>query len=328
MDFRTHVERPQNDVQMRLSDTMMLFGSCFSENIGSQLSANKFLCDVNPFGVLYNPTSISKALLRLCDPKPFKSEDLFFANDLWNSWMHHSSFSSPDASICLQQINQRLTQSAENLRNARFLLITFGSAWIYRLKDTQECVANCHKQPDKLFDRVLLTKEEIVSESQQTIAIIREINPDIQFIFTVSPIRHIKDGLHGNQISKATLLLAIEKLRQEVKGVSYFPAYEIMIDELRDYRFYADDMLHPSSLAIQYLWECFSDVYFDSSAKSFLRDWQVVNKRLQHKPFNPQSDAYRRFVNDTSQILNKLQEDHPFLNFQKEIAQCQTLSKP
>ena len=327
MDFRTRVEQPQDGVQMHLEDTMMLFGSCFSEHIGNLLSTHKFLCDVNPFGVLYNPSSISKALLRLCDPQPYQPDDLFFANGLWNSWMHHSSFSAPEIPLCLQQINDRLSQAVRSIRNARFIFITFGSAWVYRLRDTHECVANCHKQPDRLFDRSLLSVSEIVSDFQKMIEVVRGFNPSVHFILTVSPIRHIKDGLHGNQISKSTLLLAIEELCQRVDGITYFPAYEIMMDELRDYRFYADDMLHPSSLAIQYIWECFSAVFFDSGTKAFLREWQEVGKRLQHKPFNPQSDTYRRFLYDTIQILNKLQEEHPNLNFQKEIEQCQTLSK-
>lgn len=327
MEFRTLVERPQDDIQIHLHDVMMLFGSCFSENIGSMLSANKFLCDVNPFGVLYNPASISKALLRLCNPKPYNTDDLFFANGLWNSWMHHSSFSSADASLCLQQMNKQLSEAAKTLREAHFVLITFGSAWTYRLQETNEYVANCHKQPDRLFRRELLSVSTIVSDFQKAIEAIRAINPSVHFILTVSPIRHIKDGLHGNQISKSTLLLAIEKLRQEVKGISYFPAYEIMMDELRDYRFYADDMLHPSAIAIQYLWDCFSDAYFDSATKSFLQKWQAVNKRLQHRPFNPQSAAYQQFVEETEHMLNHLQEEHPYLNFQKEIAQCRTLFK-
>ena len=237
MNFRTQVELPKKETEIRHSDRIMLFGSCFAENIGNLLLANKFRCDVNPFGILYNPLSVAEAIRQTLSYKTYNEADLFCDRAGWHSFMHHSSFSGNSAEECLSRINDRLGRAAIELPQTDWLMITWGTAWVYSLKETGTIVGNCHKQPDKLFTRRLLSVEEIVSEYFNLLKTLRELNPRLNVLFTVSPIRHAKDGMHGNQISKSTLLLAVDTLQRHFPMCHYFPSYEIMMDELRDYRF-------------------------------------------------------------------------------------------
>ena len=284
MEFRTKVELPVGQGEIRHSDSISLWGSCFAENIGKLLSDNKFDCDVNPFGVLYNPLSIAKSMSILLDGKTYHEKDLRFDKGIWYSLMHHSSFSSTNQSECLEKINLRIVKGREMLGKARWIIFTWGTARVYEWKETGEIVGNCHKLPDRLFTRRLLGVEEVVSVFGSLLKKIHLINPDAQFLFTVSPIRHAKDGMHGNQLNKAVLLLAIEKLCREIPSCHYFPSYEIMLDELRDYRFYADDMLHPTPLAVNYIWECFCSSFFTADTLRIMKDWQEIRKALEHRP--------------------------------------------
>ncbi|WP_418587066.1 GSCFA domain-containing protein [Phocaeicola sp.] len=290
MEFRTKVELPVGQGEIRHSDSISLWGSCFAENIGKLLSDNKFDCDVNPFGVLYNPLSIAKSMSILLDGKTYHEKDLRFDKGIWYSLMHHSSFSSTNQSECLEKINLRIVKGREMLGKARWIIFTWGTARVYEWKETGEIVGNCHKLPDRLFTRRLLGVEEVVSVFGSLLKKIHLINPDAQFLFTVSPIRHAKDGMHGNQLNKAVLLLAIEKLCREIPSCHYFPSYEIMLDELRDYRFYADDMLHPTPLAVNYIWECFCSSFFTADTLRIMKDWQEIRKALEHRPFDAKSD--------------------------------------
>lgn len=325
MEFRTHVDLPLKQMEIHHSDRLMLFGSCFSENIGELLADNKFRIDINPFGVLYNPLSVSEAMNELLDRKNYHVNDLFYEYGLWHSWMHHSSFSSIDQSTCLEQINSRLKQAATLIREADVLICTFGSAWVY--EKNGKVVGNCHKMPEALFIRRLLNVDEIVKTLSTTLMRLRKQNSKIRILLTVSPIRHRKDGLHGNQISKSTLLLAIHKLQKVVSDCYYFPSYEIMMDELRDYRFYSDDMLHPSSLAIDYIWECFRQCYFSPSTVQIINEWADITKQLKHKPFIPSSESYREFLNGIVLNLNQLKRKLPYIDIKKELEQCQTQLK-
>ncbi len=327
MEFRTKVELPVGQGEIRHSDSISLWGSCFAENIGKLLSDNKFDCDVNPFGVLYNPLSIAKSMSILLDGKTYHEKDLRFDKGIWYSLMHHSSFSSTNQSECLEKINLRIVKGGEMLGKARWIIFTWGTARVYEWKETGEIVGNCHKLPDRLFTRRLLGVEEVVSVFGSLLKKIHLINPDAQFLFTVSPIRHAKDGMHGNQLNKAVLLLAIEKLCREIPSCHYFPSYEIMLDELRDYRFYADDMLHPTPLAVNYIWECFCSSFFTADTLRIMKDWQEIRKALEHRPFDAKSEAYYTFLSQIMLKIERLKEKFPYLDVQNEIALCQTRLK-
>lgn len=326
MDFRTQVEKPKSKKDIRYSDHLLLLGSCFAENIGTLLSNNKFDCDINPFGILYNPMSIAEALKQILEAKVYNMDDLFEANGLWHSWMHHSNFSSNiSADDCLAQINGRLKIATNRFKETDWLIMTWGTAWAYWHEN--KIVGNCHKCPDALFVRELLSVETIVEEWKSLLVQMKEMNPELKVLFTVSPIRHAKDGFHGNQLSKATLLLAIDQLCRSNDFCFYFPSYEIQLDELRDYRFYADDMLHPSKLAVDYLWECFSASFFSADTQLLMKEFIEIQKALQHRPFRPESEAYRRFLNQIMLKIMRLKENFPYIDTQKELEICHTLLK-
>ena len=327
MNFRTQVELPERETEIRHSERIMLFGSCFAENIGNLLKENKFRCDVNPFGVLYNPLSIANALNQILEGKEYEEEDLFFSGGLWHSWMHHSDFSAPSQEEALALMNFRLAKAKENLAKADWLVMTWGTAYVYIHQEMQKVVGNCHKQPDKTFRRLMLNAEAFVEECRGVLKKCREVNPNLKVLFTVSPIRHAKDGMHGNQLSKATLLLAIDEICRTCPNCFYFPSYEIIMDELRDYRFYADDMIHLSSKSVEYIWECFSRCYFSKETQAVMKEWMEIKKAIDHKPFRPDSDAYRAFLSQIVLKIMQMKEKFPYLEVQKEIELCESRLK-
>lgn len=329
VDFRTKVELPVSELDIRYSDNIMLLGSCFSENMGNLLVESKFTCDVNPFGVLYNPLSIASALGDMLAGRTYGPDDWeLFETDCWHSYMHHSRFSAPTRDECLHLINERLHRASDNLRSLDYLLLTFGTAWVYRLASNGCVVANCHKQPDRLFRRELLGVDDIVREYARLVDELLALRPSLQIVFTVSPIRHMKDGLHGNQISKSVLLLAVDRLCSLYPCCHYFPSYEILIDELRDYRFYADDMFHPSSLSISYIWQCFCQSYFSAQTMQVMAECQEIAKAISHRPFRPDSLQYKRFLTQIVLKISRLTEKCPTLDFKNELEICHTRLKP
>lgn len=317
MQLQTKISLSKPVFSFSYPDRIILLGSCFAENIGERLQENKFNVDINPFGTLYNPASVASAIRALIRPEQYTREDLFENEGAYHSFAHHSRFSSLSDAEALDNMNSRLEKGADELRQANRLVITLGSAYVYRLKSNDRIVANCHKLPEKMFRREMLNVEDIVTEWKELLYSLWEHNSKIKILFTVSPIRHWKDGAHGNQLSKATLLLAVSRL-QEIfpEQIDYFPAYEIMMDELRDYRFYANDMLHPSPLAIDYIWERFTENNLSDEARTILKEWKEIIKALNHKPFQPESDAYKRFINQT--LLKKEQLQRKFPNFGNE----------
>ena len=323
MNFRTQVELPEKQIEILHSAKMMLFGSCFVENIGNLLAENKFRCDVNPFGVLYNPMSIATALRQILEGRVYREEDLFAAHGMWHSWMHHSDFSADSPEECLSRINSRLEKASRELMQADWLVMTWGTAYVYLREENGEVVGNCHKMPDKTFRRLRQNAETFVEECRSVLEKCREANPELKVLITVSPIRHAKDGMHDNQLSKATLLLAADELCRTCPGCYYFPSYEILMDELRDYRFYADDMLHPSQMAVEYIWECFGRCYFSKETQAVMKEWGEVKKALEHRPFNPESEAYRRFLSQIVLKIVRLKEKFPYLEVQKEMELCE-----
>lgn len=324
IDFKTKVELPKKGLRIGYADNLMLLGSCFSENIGQYLLKAKFRCDLNPFGVLYNPLSISVALREILNGRTYHVGDseLFCSEDMWHSYMHHSRFSASSQKECVAMINARLQEAAMVLDSLDCLMLTFGTARCYFLKSTSKVVANCHKLPDRLFDRILLSVEDIVKDYVELIERLLKRRPTLQILFTVSPVRHAKDGLHGNQVSKAVLLLAIEQLCELFSNCHYFPSYEILLDELRDYRFYADDMLHPSILATDYVWECFCESYFTAETLSVKAACEDIARALEHRPFRPDSIQYKKFLNQIVLKIGRLMEKCPTLDFKNELDLC------
>ena len=320
MELNTAIKIPKPPFRFSWQERILLLGSCFAENIGAKLAENKFNVDINPFGTLYNPASIAAALRMLLHPERFTANDLFRHEGVYHRFTHHSRFSSTSETQCLENINDRLFASAQEIRKTGYMVITLGTAYVYRLKSSGQVVANCHKLPEKMFDRSMLSVAEIVSEWKELLLSLWEQCPDLKILFTVSPIRHWKDGAHGNQLSKATLLLAIDALQKEFpEHTAYFPAYEIMMDELREYRFYADDMLHPSTTAIEYIWERFTGSMLSPDSLSILKEWKDIQKAINHKPFQPESEAYKRFISQTLLKMERLNEKFPYFDMTNEV---------
>ncbi|MDR2859423.1 MAG: GSCFA domain-containing protein [Mediterranea sp.] len=328
MNLITPVEHPATLPAITHAHELLLMGSCFAESIGTLLTANKFRCDVNPFGILYNPCSIAAALREMLAGKVYTAEDLLHDCGEYHSLMHHSSFSSSEVSTCLTNINNRLQHIHRKINHIDYLLITFGTAWVYSFKATGTIVANCHKLSGSMFERRRLKPDEIVTEYMPLIDELLTRNPELHILFTVSPIRHTKEGMHGNRLSKAILLLAIDHLQERFSNkVHYFPAYEIMMDELRDYRFYADDMVHPSSLAVQYIWERFAQTCFSSEAKKLIKEWEDIAKALAHRSSREESEEYKRFLEQIVLKIKQLTEKYPNLEVNKELTICHTRLK-
>lgn len=327
MDFRTPTDITPLIPRLRHSDKLLVMGSCFAEHIGGRLEQMKFRTVVNPYGVLYNPLSIAEALTRLIEQRPFTEEELHeFPDGGWNTWLHHSRYSHPDKQEALTAINISMEKAWQQLADADILIITLGTAWVYRIAETGMVVGNCHKVPERRFTRQCLQFQEIVKALDAAIHRITAINTKLRVLFTVSPVRHLKDGLHGNQLSKSTLLLATDELcRMHPERCHYFPAYEIVVDELRDYRFYAEDMAHPSIQAVDYVWECFVEHCIDTKAQSFMLQWEKIVRAMNHRPFNSQSEQYKAFMQQTISKIMELKKSTPYIEVQDELERCQFL---
>ena len=313
MNFRTQVELPEKEVKICHSERIMLWGSCFVENIGKLLQENKFRCVVNPLGILYNPISIAESLQQVLAKKVYEEKDLFQSGGMWHSWMHHSDFSSSSLENCLKRINGNMSMTAETLSDTDWLVVTWGTAYVYYLQQTRSIVGNCHKQSEKLFVRKRLEVDEIVEVWKRLLGDLRTFRPQLKVLFTVSPIRHAKDGMHGNQLSKSVLLLAIDELCKTCSDCYYFPSYEIVMDELRDYRFYADDMLHPSKVAVDYIWKRFSQKYFSTPTIDLISKATKLSQRLNHRPLTDNVAQIEKFHGETERLISDFIDAHPFL---------------
>lgn len=305
---------------------MMLFGSCFAEYMGERLHEYHFPVDVNPFGIQYNPFSIASSMERLIGGKPYGADELFREGNLWHSFAHHSAFSHTDRDLCLQQINRRFLPAADLLRTADRLIFTWGTSWVYILAGTDAVVANCHKLPASRFERRQLGVGEMCDRWFPLLETLFALNPRVEILCTVSPVRHFKDGAHGNQLSKAALMLFTDELcRKFPSRCTYFPAYEIVLDELRDYRFYDTDMVHPSAQAIDYVWERFSDAYFDESTRTLNREWARLLAALRHRPLTPDRETYRQFVVQNILKLENFREKYAFFEVSEELSAARQL---
>lgn len=311
--FLTQVKIPNSSFLISYEDRILSLGSCFAENIGTKLQQAYFLSFINPFGVLYNPLSVGQGIRYLLSEKEFTKDNLFQHGSLWSSFSHSSTFSATTAAETLQKINSRLLASRNFLSEADVVLITLGTAWVFENVETGSIVANCHKLPASCFKRRRLSVDEIVVELSEIIVLLREKNKDLKFAFTVSPIRHWKDGAHENTVSKSTLHLAVDRIKKSFENVEYFPAFEIMMDELRDYRFYATDMLHPSEQAVDYIWQRFSETYFADETRQLKKELEQLRADLNHRPLHPETQEYQLFLESVEKKKNGLIEQYPFL---------------
>ena len=318
ISFRTIVDVPASRHKTDYQTPALWTGSCFTENIGSRLRELKFPHTVNPFGVLYNPASIKNSLSILIEGREFTPEDLRQANGVWYSFAHHSGFSHPDRETCLERINESAGNAREVLQKAGLLFVTFGTARVFKLKETGRVVSNCHKLPHTYFEHVLLDVDRIVESWTKIIRQLSEFNPALQIVFTLSPVRHWKDGAHGNQVSKSTLMLVISKLREMFSNCFYFPAYEIVMDELRDYRFYDEDMLHVNNQGVNYIWERFSESYISSSAFPVMKEVRAIRQAIEHRPFNPSTVQYHAFLDKTLEKITAVEKLIPLADFSGE----------
>jgi hypothetical protein len=278
----------------------------------------KFPVLVNPFGVVYNPMSIASSVELLLGIREFSESDLFYSNGLWSSFYHHSSFSLPNKEDAFRCMKAELEHGKRFLQKANRLVITLGTARVYEYSRTAQAVSNCHKLPASEFTHRLMDVDGVYRVLLNVLLLLRKARPELKVLFTVSPIRHIKDGAHGNQLSKSVLLLAVAKLCRNVEATAYFPAYEIMMDELRDYRFYADDMLHPSGVAIEYIWQKFSSVALDNEAQELILELEKILQAKNHRPFNPNGEEYKAFKASFLNKVKSLKKRYPFLNIDEE----------
>jgi len=318
-NYRTLFHIPESEHKITYETPLFFIGSCFTENIGKKLEELKFQVEINPFGVIYNPFSVKNSLEMLMDDKVFTAEDLYHFNDQWISFYHQTSFSDPDLENCLQHINDKNRRASAFLKKAEFLFITFGTARIFEWKETGQVVSNCHKIPASKFARKLLSPEEITEMYISLVQDLTDFNPGLKIIFTVSPVRHWKDGATGNQISKSVLLVAIHSLLEHFPQNLYFPAYEIVMDDLRDYRFYAEDMLHLNKTAVDYIWDKFENTFIDKENRAITKEIRQLVLAMSHRPMKSDSESHRKFLKANLEKVIQLQKRFPFLDVRKEI---------
>ncbi|HJZ39681.1 MAG TPA: GSCFA domain-containing protein [Bacteroidales bacterium] len=318
--FRTRVEIEPSVDKIGYDTRCLFMGSCFTENIGERMAALKFPVLLNPFGTLFNPVSVSDNLDLLIRGKHFNAGDLSVHHGLWFSFRHYTGFSHPDQHRCLSGINGALENAATWLKQCNYLVLTFGTSWVYLHNRSGTIVANCHKIPAAEFTRKLLSPPEIIEKLDACLQSIREFNPAIRVIFTVSPVRHWKDGAVNNQLSKSILHYSIHEVLKKHPQASYFPAYEIFMDELRDYRFYAGDMLHTSEQGVDYVWERFCDTWLDDTSRKTMAGVSAVLRAVAHRPSHTETTNHKKFVENTLKQINNLTVLYPFLDFSNEIA--------
>ncbi|MCJ7465505.1 MAG: GSCFA domain-containing protein [Maribacter sp.] len=319
MKLQTQIPLKKANDPIDYDSRLVLLGSCFVENIGEKLHYYKFRSALNPFGILFHQKAIENVVARSLRGDVYVENEIFYHNERWHSFDAHSDLSSTSKEGLLLNLNQGIETLNEDLRNCTHVLITLGTAWAYRHLETDTLVGNCHKVPQKEFAKELVSIDEIVKSLESTCKAIQAHNAEVQFIFTVSPVRHLKDGFVENQVSKAHLVCALHELLGRdgttTGKKAYFPSYELMIDELRDYRFYKTDMVHPNQLAIDYIWDKFKDVWISEKAFSCMEEVGVIQKGLRHRPFNPKSQQYIAFVKSLREKITKIRKQHPFIEF-------------
>ena len=317
MKLQTPIPLKPAHNQIDYKSQLLLLGSCFSENMGRKLEYFQFQSLQNPFGILFHPKAIENLIERAVGKKSYTETDIFFMNERWQCFEAHSDFSDTSKERLLTKLNTSLDATLAQLKRASHVVITLGTAWIYRYLASDSVVANCHKVPQKEFAKELLSTNEIVSSLQAIVDLVKSVNQNVQFIFTISPVRHLKDGFVENQRSKALLINAVhEILEVPSSGASrLFPSYELMMDELRDYRFYGADMVHPNQLAIDYIWEKFKQAWISESVYKTMDEVKTIRKGLEHRPFNPDSAQHLKFKKSLENKMIGLQQRFSFMKF-------------
>jgi hypothetical protein len=317
--IRFHIPlQPRNlPVQMNLGENILLTGSCFTEHMAARFRQYKFNVLDNPNGILFNPVSIARALDRALDGRAYEPTELFEHDGIWANWDFHSRWSDPSMEVACRQMNEQVQETKSFLSSAEWLLITLGSAWVFEHPNSG-IVANCHKMPATNFNRRLLRSEEIVSAMQPVLNRIQTLNPRLRLILTVSPVRHLRDGFVENNRSKASLITAVHDLADLLPGSCYFPAYELIIDDLRDHRFYAEDLVHPNYQATAYVWEKFAEAGISGSSREAMKEIDKLQAAIQHRPLHPESEAHAAFRQKHLEIARSLADRFPGLDFSRE----------
>ena len=323
--FRTVITSEKSPFQLSHTDKIVSIGSCFSENIGKKFSDYKFNINVNPFGQQYNPYSIAKAIERLLAPVPYTKEDLVYHDELYHSYDHHGSFSRSTAAETLQVVNENLLQAAEDLKKATVLFLTFGTSHVFELKNVVgdntnsggKVVSNCHKLSGNNFEKRLMMPDEIVTVLNTAFSKLQTVNCQLRIVLTVSPVRYFAFGHHENTVSKAHLFSAIHQLELQHSAYFYFPAYELVMDDLRDYRFFAEDMLHPNYQATDYVWQNLCASMIEPKTVFLLKEIDELLLAARHKPRNPNSEAHKKFIRKNLDKLEKFEKELG-LNFEEE----------
>ena len=313
MKFRTELDAKQNQTQITYKDSLLFLGSCFADNMSGYFQEKRFKCTSNPFGTLYHPVAISNAIqMALNDDYEI---NILKTKDLWASYDLHSSLNRPTKQEFIQ--NFRVEQKAlkQNLLNSQFLFITLGTAHVYRHIQSNTIVANCHKIPQTEFTKVLLSLDHIKTTLEHTIDRLLKVNPAVKIVLTLSPVRYLRDGFEENQLSKSLLYVAIKHCVSKFNHVVYFPSYEYILDDLRDYRFYEKDLVHPNQIALDYIWEKLKSTFFTHETLQILKRVEKINSRLAHRLFSPDTPKAKAFLNETHQLIHRLQEDFPGIDF-------------
>lgn len=318
MDFRTTFSIDPSTVKITYRDPAMFLGSCFASEIGGQLEEGRMPVMINPAGAVYNPVSVSNVLEIISSKRKFEIADLYNYNDTYLSFFHNTEFSSSKAYKVLGRINETTNAAHEFLSEARFLFITFGTARIFRLRESGMIVSNCHKLPSDLFVRELLSVEEIEKIWSARLDQLQTLYPKLRVVFTISPVRHWKDGAHGNQVSKAVLLLSVEKLLARFPSTGYFPAYELLLDDLRDYRYYANDMLHPSEKAVDYIWEAFAGAFLDRGTLEIRNEVARIIKAAEHRLMSDSPAGIKKFTVIMAERIEAVLRKEPSIDLKRE----------
>ena len=308
MILQTEIKIQPMEQAVAYGDSLLFLGSCFADEVGGICKGLGFNAQVNPFGVLYNPASIAQAVKQLENGKPFTHGEVIQVGEgYYCTFSHNKAFWNVSETALLEQVNENLKAAHEHFLKSKWVMVSLGTSWVFRHKETHQVVANCHKLPARQFDRELLS----VQQSADCLVEMLQAHPEKQFIFTVSPLRHLKDGLHENQLSKAGLLLAVNQACKQFGNAHYFPAYEILLDELRDYRFYKEDMVHPTEQAVRYIWERFVDFAIDPKEKPAMQAAAELRQMLQHRPMFPESEAFRKFEAQRERKMTDLRREYP-----------------
>lgn len=315
MKFRTIIPIKQADFKLDYDAKIVSLGSCFAENMSQKFDYFKFQNTTNPLGIVFHPLAIEKLIDFAVSEKIFTSKDVFFLNERWHCFDVHSDLSNSNQENLIKNLNVIIQLFKQKLQEATVVIITYGTSWIYRNIESNQVVANCHKLPSKHFSKELLQIETIQNAIENTVILIQKINPKVHFIFTVSPVRHIKDGFVENQVSKANLISALFSSRLQLQNISYFPSYEIVMDELRDYRFYNQDMLHPNQVAVDYIWERYYETYFSEEAVKIMKEVDSIQKSLNHKAFDENSESHQNFLKKLEIKIESLQKVHSNIKF-------------